>query len=98
MSLRDFTNQTTLILTIDGRTLVGDLQSHDQTTNLVLSNTHERIIRPPEDPQPSEVVKHGLYVVRGDNVLVIGLVDRKLDESIDWSRVRGAVVRGTANA
>lgn len=31
----------------------------------------------------------GLYLVRGENVCVVGLVDEALDESIDWTQVRG---------
>jgi len=36
----------------------------------------------------------GLYLVRGDNVCTIGLVDEKLDESIDWTKVRGSAFGG----
>jgi U6 snRNA-associated Sm-like protein LSm8 len=36
-----------------------------------------------------------LYLVRGDNVCTIGLVDEKLDESINWSEVKGSVIGGT---
>ena len=95
MSLKNFTNSRVLILTIDGRTLVGTLVSHDQVTNIVLSNTVERIIRPPEDPAPSEEVEHGLYVIRGDNVCLVGLVDEEMDGRIDWGKVRGNVIGTT---
>jgi len=61
-------------------------------TNLVLSETVERIIRPPEDDEPSMTVPHGLYLIRGDNVSVVGLVDEELDESINWNEVRGAAI------
>ncbi len=50
----------------------------------VLSQTVERIIRPPDDPEPSSEIPHGLYLIRGDNVVVVGLVDEELDESINW--------------
>jgi U6 snRNA-associated Sm-like protein LSm8 len=33
--------------------------------------------------------------VRGDNVCSVGLVDEQLDESIDWSKVRGHVIGTT---
>lgn len=36
-------------------------------------------------------------MVRGDNVVVVGLVDEELDKSIDWTKVRGEVVRDTKN-
>lgn len=83
-----------LILTADGRTLTGTLLSCDQLTNLVLGQTIERVIRPPDDPEPSAEVSHGLYLIRGENVAVCGLVDEDLDGQIDWARVRGSVVGG----
>ena len=84
-----------LVITADGRTLVGTLLSCDQLTNIVLNDTIERIIRPPDDPEPSSEVGHGLYLVRGDNITICGLVEEELDESIDWSKVRGHVIGGT---
>ncbi|KGO77823.1 Ribonucleoprotein LSM domain, eukaryotic/archaea-type [Penicillium italicum] len=87
-----------LILTVDGRTLIGDLLSTDQTTNLVLANTVERIIRTPDDDEPSTEIEHGLYLIRGDNVVVCGEIDEKMDGDIDWSKVKGEVIRDTKNA
>jgi len=98
MSLQGYVNKKVLVLTSDSRTLVGTLLSCDQMTNLVLSQTIERIIRPPDDPEPSSEVPHGLYLIRGDNVAVVGLVDEELDDSIDWLQVRGAVIGGVKHS
>ncbi|KAJ5420890.1 Ribonucleoprotein LSM domain eukaryotic/archaea-type [Penicillium sp. CMV-2018d] len=98
MSLHFYVNKKVLILTVDGRTLIGDLLSTDQTTNLVLANTVERIIRAPDDDEPSAEIDHGLYLIRGDNVVVCGEIDEKMDGDIDWSKVRGEVIRDTKNA
>ena len=84
-------------MTADGRTLTGILTSADQLTNVVLSNTVERIIRPPNDPEPSSEANHGLYLVRGDNVVCCGLIDDKLESGIDWTKVRGNVIGSTKN-
>lgn len=84
-----------LVITADGRTLVGTLLSCDQLTNIVLSETVERIIRPQDDPEPSSEVSHGLYLVRGDNITICGLIDEDLDNSINWTEVRGEVIGGT---
>jgi len=59
-----------------------------------LQDTVERIIRPYDDDEPSTQVSLGLYLVRGDNVCVIGLVDEQLDENIDWSKVKGETFGG----
>lgn len=61
----------------------------------MLSQTVERIIRPPDDPEPSSEIDHGLYLIRGDNVVVCGEVDEGIDEKIDWSKVKGEVIKGT---
>jgi len=98
MSLQGYVNKKVVVLTSDSRTLVGTLLSCDQMTNLVLSQTIERIIRPPDDPEPSSEVPHGLYLIRGDNVAVVGLVDEELDDSIDWLQVRGAVIGGVKHS
>lgn len=83
------------MITVDGRTLVGTLLSCDQVTNIVLSETIERIIRSASDEEPSSQVSHGLYLVRGDNITICGLVDEELDNSIDWDKVRGEVIGST---
>jgi U6 snRNA-associated Sm-like protein LSm8 len=83
------------IITVDGRTLVGTLVSCDQVTNLVLKETVERVIRPQDDPEESSETPHGLYMIRGDNVVVCGLVDEAMDSSIDWTKVRGEVIGST---
>lgn len=75
--------------------MTGILTSADQLTNLVLSHTVERIIRPPDDLETSSEAEHGLYLVRGDNVVCCGLIDDKLDKDIDWTKVRGNVIGST---
>ena len=77
---------------------MGTLLSTDQLTNIVLLDTIERIIRTSDDPEPSSQIEHGLYLIRGDNVVVCGEVDEKIDGDIDWTKVRGEVVKGTKNA
>jgi len=73
---------------------MGNLLSCDQLTNIVLNDTIERVIRPADDPESSTEVSHGLYLVRGDNITICGLVDEELDASIDWEKVRGSVIGG----
>ena len=83
-----------LVVTADGRTLTGTLLSCDQLTNLVLQNTIERVIRPHDDPEDSEEVSHGLYLIRGENVAICGLLDEQMDGEIDWALCKGSVIGG----
>jgi U6 snRNA-associated Sm-like protein LSm8 len=60
-----------------------------------LENCVERIIRSVDDEEASEEEPRGLFMVRGDNVVLCGLVDEELDGSIDWGKVRGEEIGGT---
>ncbi|KAI2616484.1 Sm-like ribonucleoprotein [Hypoxylon sp. NC1633] len=93
-NLSGYINKKVLIITADSRTLVGNLLSCDQTTNLVLGQTVERVIRSADDAELSTEVPLGLYLIRGDNVCVVGLVDEPLDESINWEEVKGSAIGG----
>ncbi|KAI0429395.1 like-Sm domain-containing protein [Xylaria sp. FL1042] len=93
-NLHSYVNKKVLIITADSRTLVGNLLSCDQQTNLVLGQAIERVIRTPDDDEASTVVPLGLYIVRGDNVCVVGLVDEALDDSINWEQVKGSAIGG----
>ncbi|TQN68677.1 U6 snRNA-associated Sm-like protein LSm8 [Colletotrichum shisoi] len=88
-------SEKVLIVTSDSRILVGTLEAADQSTNLVLSAAQERVIQTPESGEPSVQVPLGLYLVRGDNVCTIGLVDEALDDSINWTEVKGSAIGGT---
>ncbi|KAF2862722.1 Sm-like ribonucleoprotein [Piedraia hortae CBS 480.64] len=95
MSLSSYMNKKVCIITVDGRTLVGTLVACDQVTNVVLNDTVERIVRPADDEEESSEQPHGLYLVRGDNVVVCGLVDEDIDTKIDWTKVRGEAIGST---
>ena len=45
---------------------------HDQVQNLILNDAHERVYSP---DAPVEQAPLGLYVIRGDNICVIGEFD-----------------------
>jgi U6 snRNA-associated Sm-like protein LSm8 len=59
-----------------------------------MQTTVERVIRDPDDSEPSAVVPLGLYIVRGENVCTVGLVDEELDASINWTKVKGSAIGG----
>ncbi|XP_041066123.1 U6 snRNA-associated Sm-like protein LSm1 [Carcharodon carcharias] len=60
-----------LVLLRDGRTLIGYLRSIDQFANLVLHQTLERI----HVGQKYGDIPRGIFVVRGENVVLLGEID-----------------------
>lgn len=75
--------------------MVGILECHDHVTNIVLSQTVERIVRGHEDEEASAEVVHGAYILHGSQVVLVGLVDEELDKSIDWTKVKGNLIGTT---
>ncbi|KAI5476351.1 U6 snRNA-associated Sm-like protein LSm8 [Pseudohyphozyma bogoriensis] len=84
-SLQSYVDKKVLVITQDGRTIVGELKGFDQTTNVILSNSLERVFSIDEGV---EEVPLGLYIVRGDNITLIGEVDEAVEKTIDLSEVR----------
>jgi len=86
--LLDLTDKKLLVILRDGRKLTGVLRSWDQFANLVLQSTVERIFAhtsEPDDPQPKGYYadeSHGIYLVRGENVLLLGEIDLDKDDDI----------------
>jgi U6 snRNA-associated Sm-like protein LSm1 len=84
--LLDLTDKKLMVALRDGRKLVGILRSWDQFANLVLQSTKERIFVAPETA-PDQVrglyadIDRGLFLVRGENVLLLGEID--LDKEDD---------------
>ncbi|XP_045164207.1 U6 snRNA-associated Sm-like protein LSm8 [Mercenaria mercenaria] len=84
-ALESYVNKTVSIVTADGRIIVGMLKGFDQTINLILDESHERVY---SNSEGVEQVILGLYIVRGDNVAVIGEVDDETDRSLDFTSIR----------
>lgn len=52
------------VITNDGQVILGTLEGFDQTTNIIISNSKERVF----SMEGTETVQLGLYVIRGDNM------------------------------
>ncbi|KAK4941970.1 hypothetical protein LTR10_018151 [Elasticomyces elasticus] len=87
--LLDLTDKKLLLVLRDGRKIFGVLRSWDQFANLVLTDTRERyfvtIPSSPDDAQSSPRnlycdIPRGTYLVRGENVLILGEVDLDRDD------------------
>ncbi|XP_059834292.1 LSM8 homolog, U6 small nuclear RNA associated [Hypanus sabinus] len=84
-ALESYINRTVAVVTADGRMIVGTLKGFDQTINLILDESHERVF---SSQQGVEQVVLGLYIVRGDNVAVIGEIDEETDSALDLGNIR----------
>ena len=65
-------SESVLVLTGDARIIIGTFIGHDQVQNVIMNDAHERVYSEDEDV---EAVPLGLYVIRGDNVCLIGEYD-----------------------
>ncbi|KAL9270251.1 Sm-like protein [Drosera capensis] len=70
------TAEKLLVLLRDGRKLFGILRSFDQFANAVLEGAYERVIV----GDLYSDIPLGLYVIRGENVVLIGEVDLERED------------------
>lgn len=82
--LESYVNNTVSIITQDGRNFVGTLKGFDQTINVILDETHERVF---STTNGIEQVVLGLHIIRGDNVAIIGQIDESIDSRLDLSSI-----------
>ncbi|CAN1849406.1 Sm-like protein LSM8 [Linum perenne] len=93
--LESLVDQTISVITNDGRNIVGVLKGFDQATNIILDESHERVYSTKITDSllcfSQEGVQQlvlGLYIIRGDNISVIGELDEDLDAHLDMSNLR----------
>ncbi|EAN31155.1 LSM domain protein [Theileria parva strain Muguga] len=77
--LEQFIECSVFVISVDGRVFVGVLKGFDQLTNLVLYNCLERVYHP---DAPVEELELGIYLLRGDNIVLVGEVDVDVDRSM----------------
>lgn len=94
--LLDLTDKKLIVVLRDGRKVLGVLRTWDQFANLILQNAVERTFLPPASFAPetspetaaAAAAGHGLYadiprgtyLVRGENVLLLGEIDIDRDD------------------
>lgn len=88
-SIVDDLDKRIMIILRDGRHLIGILRSFDQFMNLIMEETHERII---VEEKYSDILL-GLYIVRGDNIVVMGEIDVVKENSGHISKVEPELIQ-----
>ncbi len=87
-------DQKLLVQLRDGRKIIGVLRSFDQFANLVLDQAVERII---VGGMYSDVPL-GLYMLRGENLVLMGQLDPAREVPVGLTRVSEAEIRVAARA
>ncbi|KAJ7064996.1 hypothetical protein C8F01DRAFT_784718 [Mycena amicta] len=84
-SLQGYVDRRVLMMLQDGRVIVGVMAGFDQKSNVVLSDSKERIYSMEDGV---EEVPLGLYLVKGDMIVLIGELDEAVDQAVDLSTIR----------
>ena len=90
MALNEFKDKRVSVITNDGRQIVGTLRGFDQTINIVLENAHERLFSLDRGMVQNDL---GLYLIRGDNISLIGELDTEKDESRDLLNIKAEAIK-----
>jgi U6 snRNA-associated Sm-like protein LSm8 len=85
LSDKQFLGRRVTLATCDGRHIVGVMAGMDQLMNIVLRDATEMLYSADEAP---EAIPCGAYVVRGDDVLFVGLVDTLAEAEANIDEVR----------
>lgn len=88
--LSSYVDKTVSIVTNDGRILIGTLRGFDQSCNVILENTVERIFGTEVAMQEVAV---GLYVLRGDDIAILGELDTEKESETDFQKIQAAPLR-----
>ncbi|KAF8256663.1 hypothetical protein EI94DRAFT_1763825 [Lactarius quietus] len=78
-SLQGYVDRRVLLVLQDGRSIVGVLSGYDQKSNVVLSDSKERVYSMDEGVEE---------IPSGSTSILIGEIDEERDSSIDLSTVR----------
>ncbi len=82
-SLLEELDKRLMVLLRDGRTLIGYLRSVDQFANLVLHRCIERI----HVGKDYGDIPRGIFVVRGENVVLLGEIDEEKEDKVPLNKV-----------
>lgn len=84
-ALEAYLNKVVSVITSDGRIIVGLMKGFDQSINVILDESFERVY---SGLKGVEQVVLGLYIIRGDNVALVGEIDEDTDGSLDLQNIK----------
>ncbi|KZV98106.1 LSM-domain-containing protein [Exidia glandulosa HHB12029] len=84
-SLQGYVDQRVFLVLTDGRSIVGTLRGYDQKSNVVLSESVERIYSADAGVDEAQL---GLYLVKGDTIALLGELDEAMDKAVPLDSIR----------
>ncbi|KAI0461343.1 hypothetical protein LJB42_001011 [Komagataella kurtzmanii] len=93
--LKPFLEKPVRVITSDGKLITGILLGFDVSTNIILEKAQERVFHLTEETQTIDL---GLFLLRGNNVVCIGLVDEEEEETMNWASLHGRQLGDTWHA
>merc|ERR1711879_846359 len=87
--VQSYVNHQVLLLTQDGRVIVGVLEGYDSNGTIVMSSCVERMF---SEDAPVEEVPLGVYIVRGDSIALLGPMDLAKDRAMPLSSMIAAPI------
>lgn len=84
-SLQGYVDRRVFLNLQDGRVIVGTMAGYDQKSNVVLANSTERVY---SIDAGVEEIPLGLYLVKGDMIVLIGELDEDIEKKVDLSSIR----------
>ena len=93
-ALEGLVGTTISVITNDGRNIVGNLRGFDQCINVILDECHERVFSTTEGV---EQIVLGLYIIRGDNIALVGEVDEESEQRVDLASTRAEPLKAVVH-
>ncbi|KAI5967181.1 lsm8 [Candida margitis] len=96
--LVSFVGKKVHVITTDARFFEGVLEGFDKNTNIILSNSIERIIYTVKGSnQANEAIPSGVNIMRGNEIVCIGEIDDDTYSKINWMDMKGSPLKTTKN-
>ena len=86
VSMKDYLDKLVSVITCDGRNIIGTLKGIDQMSNIILQDSHERHYY---ENKSCQIIILGLYIIRGQNIAIIGELNENDDAKLDLKNIRG---------
>ncbi|KAI3648124.1 hypothetical protein MP228_005978 [Amoeboaphelidium protococcarum] len=86
--LKTFVDKQVIVITYDGRLLVGELVAVDAQSNIAIGDAIERLFSREDEMQ---LVPLGTQIIKSTNVATVSLINEDVDSRQKWQHVRAEI-------